>query len=239
MSPRNLRIAISQINVTVGDLDGNAELVINGIKQAKAFDADIVLFPELPTIGYPPEDLLLRPKFVHDNIAVLNKIIPASKGMFFMQIKILTVGKPRNQNISAIVEKFIKRLSHYTNISVVHVKEMKVTSGRKKIEILRGEREQICNKLEDKDFIITLDKRGKSFSSESFADFINKKLMESNRNLVFIIGGPLGLDEELINQAHLSLSFSQMTYPHELSLILLGEQLYRAFTILRGEKYHK
>ena len=156
-----------------------------------------------------------------------------------MQIKIITVGKPRDQNILAVVEKYIKRLRYYSNISVTYVKEMKVTSGRNKVEILREESARICKKLDDRDFLITLVRRGKSFSSESFADFINKKYMGNKKSLVFIIGGPLGLDEKLIKQSHLSLSFSPMTYPHELSLIVLSEQLYRAFTILRGEKYHK
>ena len=156
-----------------------------------------------------------------------------------MVIKIIAVGKPRDHHISAIVEKYTKRLSHYTNIQMEYIKETKVTSGRNKVEILRSERDRIYKKIKDKDLIIVLDKKGKTLSSESFANFVNEKLVGSDRSLAFIIGGPLGLDEKLIAQSHLCLSFAQATYPHEISLILLVEQLYRAFTILRGEKYHK
>lgn len=156
-----------------------------------------------------------------------------------IRIKIITVGKIHDSTLSAAAEGYLGRLQRYSDASIVPVQGLKITSGRSRGEILRQERARIGEKIKVGEYVIAVDRGGSAFSSEAFADFIEKMTTASHKALAFIIGGPLGLDPDIITKADLSLSLSEMTYAHELCLVMLLEQIYRSFTIIRGEKYHK
>ncbi|MBN2414011.1 23S rRNA (pseudouridine(1915)-N(3))-methyltransferase RlmH [candidate division KSB1 bacterium] len=155
-----------------------------------------------------------------------------------MKIRILTVGKPDDRNYKTLREMYLKRIQHYVPVETDFIRPEKITSLSVN-QILNAEAERLLNKLDTKHYNIVLDKTGETFSSESFAGFFEHQLNFGQKNMTFIIGGALGLSPKIIQAAHKKISFSQMTFAHDLALIILLEQIYRAHTIIRGEKYHK
>lgn len=150
-------------------------------------------------------------------------------------IKIITVGSIKEKYLKDAIEEYKKRLSKYTNLEIIEVKDEGLVEPIKSISI---EEERIMKHINDKDYIITLEIEGKEFGSEEFADKLNKIQLETS-NITFIIGGSYGLSQNIKNKAKLHLSFSKMTFPHQLFRVLLLEQIYRAFKINNNESYHK
>ncbi len=156
-----------------------------------------------------------------------------------MLIKIITVGKTRKKPWQSAEEDFIKRIRHYSKFKEEAVKDASFNSLRNVGLVLKREAENILAMVSSRDFLIVLDKSGDQRSSLQFADFIQKKMDSGVKNLTFVIGGPFGLSEDVLNKANVVLSLSKMTFLHEMAKVILLEQIYRAFTILNGEKYHK
>ena len=157
------------------------------------------------------------------------------------QIRIVAVGKLKEAYFSQAQAEYLKRLKIYGKLELVEVEDLpgaeKPSPGQ--IEsVLKQEAALIKNYISPKDYLITLDRQGKELSSLEFADFLNQRAVYGEP-LVFVIGGSYGLAEELVKLAKLNLSFSKLTFPHQLFRILLLEQIYRAVKINRGEKYHK
>lgn len=150
-------------------------------------------------------------------------------------IKIITVGTLKEKYLKDAVDEYIKRIKKYTNIEIVEVKDEGLVESSKAIQL---ENEKINKYITAKDYLITLEIEGKEFSSLEFADKLNHIQIE-NSNIVFVIGGSYGLSSELKQKSKLNLSFSKMTFPHQLFRILLLEQIYRAYKILNNESYHK
>jgi len=148
-------------------------------------------------------------------------------------IRIIYVGKIKNENIRNLVKEYKKRISYFLKIEEIEIKEEK----NKRIA-LQKESERIVNFLNKKNFKIVLDRKGKMMDSLEFSEFLNKKILEG-KNVDFFIGGPLGLKEEIFKNFDFILSLSKMTFPHELSILILYEQIYRALTIIKGIDYHK
>lgn len=146
----------------------------------------------------------------------------------FMNIIIISPGKSKNYFGEDIVREYTSRISHYSLI------EWKFISPSD----MREEGDKILKTIPDNSYIIILDEKGKQFSSIDFSDFINKRLNESVKNLVFIIGGAYGIDQRIKDMADFSWALSSLVFPHELVRSILSEQIYRGFTILKGEKYH-
>ena len=155
-----------------------------------------------------------------------------------MKFRILTVGKLENKYYKALSEEYAKRISHYLSIEIDSVKQEKIASLSKN-EILAREAGRLEQKMNIRDFTIAMDKEGKQMSSEMLSDYINSLAMRGIKQVTFVIGGPLGLDPEFLKKTQMKLSLSKMTLAHEMATVFLLEQLYRALTILRGEKYHK
>lgn len=155
-----------------------------------------------------------------------------------MKIRILTNGKIENHNVQNLVDMYLRRLQHYlpTVMQSIKAGKLKYTADS---QILEQEGNKLLEQLSDSDYTIVLEKSGKQYTSIEFAQLFNQLARRSLKQVTFVIGGPIGLSEGVKHQADLLLSFSQMTFPHELSVVLLAEQLYRAQSILRGEKYHK
>ena len=150
-------------------------------------------------------------------------------------IKIITVGTIKEKYLKEAIEEYLKRLKKYTNIELIEVKDEGLVEEQKAINL---EGEKINKYLSPKDYIITLEIEGKAFSSEEFASKLNQIQIE-NSNIVFIIGGSYGLSDEIKNKSKLHLSFSKMTFPHQLFRVFLLEQIYRAYKIMNNESYHK
>lgn len=150
-------------------------------------------------------------------------------------IKIITVGQIKEKYLQDAINEYKKRLSKYTNIEVIEVKDEGLVEEVKAIKL---EAEKIKKHINDRDYIVTLEIEGKQMTSIEFANKIDNILIE-NSNIDFIIGGSYGLSDEIKNMSRLHLSFSKMTFPHQLFRVLLLEQIYRAYKINNNESYHK
>ena len=150
-------------------------------------------------------------------------------------IKIVCVGKIKEKYLDAAIEEYTKRLSKYTKLEIIELPDEGIAEPEKAIKL---EKEKILKRINPKDYIITLEINGKQLTSVELATLINQVQIE-NSNITFIIGGSYGLDDEIINLANYHLSFSKMTFPHQLFRVMLLEQIYRSFKINNNESYHK
>ena len=143
-------------------------------------------------------------------------------------IKIICVGKIKEKFYRDAIDEYMKRLSKYHKINIIEVIDSNI----------KTEATEIMKKIDTKDYIITLEIDGNQLSSEDLSKFIDKTFL-NNSNLAFIIGGSNGLDDEIKKLSNYKLSFSKLTFPHQLFRIILLEQIYRSFKILNNETYHK
>ena len=150
-------------------------------------------------------------------------------------IKIITVGSIKEKYLKEEIEEYKKRISRYTNIEIIEVNDEGLVEKEKAIKL---EGNKIEKHISNKDYLITLEIEGKQLTSEDFANKIDQILIE-NSNITFVIGGSYGLSEEIKTKSNLHLSFSKMTFPHQLFRVLLLEQIYRAYKINNNESYHK
>jgi len=155
-----------------------------------------------------------------------------------MRIKIITISKTKLEYSEAEAE-FLKRLQRYAEVEVLNLKEEPITKNRLAEEIMGIEGERILDKLNKDYFNIALHSLGQQKTSEEFANLIEEVRDFKSARICFIIGGPLGLSEKVLTNVDLVLSFSKMTFTHQLIRVLLLEQIYRAFEILAGSEYHK
>ncbi|MHB8171174.1 MAG: 23S rRNA (pseudouridine(1915)-N(3))-methyltransferase RlmH [Thermincolia bacterium] len=159
-----------------------------------------------------------------------------------MNIRVIAVGKLKERYLAEAVKEYLKRLGGYAQVEVVEVPDEKApekASSAEEEQVRRKEAEGISRYLRSGAFVVVLAIEGKMLSSEELAGFIEDLGVKGRSNVVFIIGGSLGLHESILKKADLKLSFSRMTFPYQLMRVILLEQLYRAFKINRGEKYHK
>ena len=150
-------------------------------------------------------------------------------------IKLIVVGSIKEQYLKDAIEEYKKRISKYTNVEIIEVKDEGLVEESKAIKL---EEEKITKHISDRDYLITLEIEGKQYTSPEFAEKINNILIE-NSNITFVIGGSYGLSSNIKNKSRLHLSFSKMTFPHQLFRVLLLEQIYRAYKINNNESYHK
>ena len=160
-----------------------------------------------------------------------------------MKITILSVGKLKEKYWKQAIAEYEKRLGPYTKVEIIEVPDEKAPENMsdKEIEqVKEKEGEKILSKIEDSDYVVSLEILGKQMTSEKFADFIQNEMLEGfGRNMVFVIGGSNGLSKEVSNRSNYKLSFSKMTFPHQLMRVVLLEQIYRAYRIINGHPYHK
>ncbi len=158
-----------------------------------------------------------------------------------MKIKVITVGKLKEKYLVQGIEEYLKRLSKYCKLELIEVKDEHAPDNLsdKDIDIIKNiEGERILSKLKD-EYIIALAIEGKQLTSEDLAKKMNDTTTYHSSSICFIIGGSLGLSKEVLNKANYKLSFSKMTFPHQLMKLVLLEQVYRAFRINNNEPYHK
>ena len=155
-----------------------------------------------------------------------------------MKIKLIVVGKTNTKYLLEGEREYEKRLSHYIKIEEIIVKEIKQAGKLSEGELKKKESQLILGKLENSDHVILLDDKGKSYSSLQFSEFLQQKMNRGLKSLVFVIGGAYGFYDEVYKRANSKLSLSKMTFSHQMVRLIFKEQLYRGFSILRGEKYH-
>ncbi|MBS7566369.1 23S rRNA (pseudouridine(1915)-N(3))-methyltransferase RlmH [Mucilaginibacter sp. Bleaf8] len=155
-----------------------------------------------------------------------------------MKITLLTVGKTEDAYIREGIDKFVKRLKHYIKLDIIDLPELKNTKALTQDQQKSKEAEMILKKVTNTDHVVLLDEKGLEFNSVQFADYIDKKGISSVQNLVFVIGGPYGFDASVYQRANDKLALSRMTFSHQMVRLFFTEQLYRAFTIIKGEPYH-
>ena len=156
-----------------------------------------------------------------------------------IKIKILCVGKIKDNYLNQGISEYLKRLSGYCNIEIVEVKDEKIVSNNSEEKIKLIESNRILEKINDKDYVILLDVKGKQLSSEEFAVKMDSLINEGVGNYCFVIGGSLGVLDIVRNRANFSLSFSKLTFTHQMMRLMLLEQIYRCFKINNNETYHK
>lgn len=159
-----------------------------------------------------------------------------------MNINIIAVGKIKEKYIQEGIKEFSKRLSRYCKLNIIEIEDEKApeTLSEKDMLIVKAkEGEKILNKIPANSFVITLVIEGKQLTSEGLAEKFEDIMVNGSNDITFIIGGSLGLDSEVINRSNFKLSFSKMTFPHQLMRLILLEQVYRAWRINKGEPYHK
>lgn len=155
-----------------------------------------------------------------------------------MRIHLWSVGKSHESYVKEGVEDFTKRISKYYPVEWKIISPAKQTVNSIEADIKKQEAQQVLNALQKDDFLVLLDERGKTFTSPALANFIEQRANESTKQLVFLIGGAFGVEETVTKRANLLWSLSPLVFPHQLVRLLLAEQVYRACTIIRNEKYH-
>ncbi|MDR0872005.1 MAG: 23S rRNA (pseudouridine(1915)-N(3))-methyltransferase RlmH [Prevotellaceae bacterium] len=153
------------------------------------------------------------------------------------KIALITVGKTTQKYVEEAVNEYLKRLKFYVPFELIVIPELKDTKNIPVPLQKEKEGELILKKIEDNDDVILLDEKGREFTSTDFSAFVEKRLLAGKR-IVFVIGGPFGFSPDIYARANAKISLSQMTFSHQIIRIIFAEQLYRAFTILKGENYH-
>lgn len=154
-----------------------------------------------------------------------------------MKISLVLVGKTTDKALDGLIHEYCSRLEHYCPLDLIVIPELKNARNLSEMQQKTMEGEAILQKVTPQTDLVLLDEHGKEMRSIEFADYMQKKL-SAGRELMFVIGGPYGFSDAVYQRANGKISLSKMTFSHQMIRLLFAEQLYRAFTILRGEKYH-
>ena len=159
-----------------------------------------------------------------------------------MKITVVTVGKLKETYLKDAISEYAKRLSKYCKLDIIEVADEKTPEQASRLveeNIRSKEAERILKNIKEDAFVITLEIHGKQLSSEELADRIETLGVKGTSHITFVIGGSIGLGKEVLQRSNYALSFSKMTFPHQLMRVILLEQLYRSYRIINGEPYHK
>tara|TARA_R110002072_G_scaffold125944_3_gene262619 strand:+ start:154246 stop:154719 length:474 start_codon:yes stop_codon:yes gene_type:complete len=155
-----------------------------------------------------------------------------------MKITLLAIGKTDDKDLQRLITMYSNRLSHYVSFTAEMVPDIKNSKNLSEEQQKQLEGQEILKRTTTSDQLILLDENGKNYSSEGFAQFLQKKMNSGLKQLIFVIGGPYGFSPELYQRANGKISLSSMTFSHQMVRLFFVEQLYRGFTILRNEPYH-
>ncbi len=155
-----------------------------------------------------------------------------------MKIKLLAIGKTDDKNLIQLIDTYQNRLKHYVKFELQLVPDIKNVKNLSEKQQKEKEGELILKQLQPTDQLILLDEKGKEFRSKEFSNYLQKKMNSGIKQLVFVIGGPYGFSDTVYQKAQGKVSFSKMTFSHQMIRLFVVEQIYRAFTILKNEPYH-
>ena len=159
-----------------------------------------------------------------------------------MKITVIGVGRLKEKYWQAAIDEYSKRLSKYVKLDIIEVPDEKAPENLSTAEeeiVKKNEGERILKNIKDGAYVIALAINGKMLSSEELSEFLNERMVRGAGHIVFVIGGSLGLSPEVLDRADYKLSFSKMTFPHQMMRVILLEQFYRAVKIMKNEPYHK
>jgi 23S rRNA (pseudouridine1915-N3)-methyltransferase len=155
-----------------------------------------------------------------------------------LKIALIQTGKTTDRNILAVLEDYSSRIRKYIPFEIITIPDLKNTKSMPVLQQKNNEGKLIASVAGNDDYVILLDERGREFRTTEFSSHLEKMLMSAKKRIVFVIGGPWGFSDEVYARADMKMSLSKMTFPHQLVRLLFIEQLYRAFTIIKGEPYH-
>lgn len=155
-----------------------------------------------------------------------------------MKITLLCIGKTDESFIKEGIDKYFKRLKYYVPFHILVLPDIKTTKSVTQLELRKKEGEMIFKNISNTDYVVLLDERGKQYRSVELAKYIQVLMNNSIQHIVFLIGGPYGFDEKVKLRANATISLSNLTFSHQMVRLFFVEQVYRSFTILRGEPYH-
>lgn len=155
-----------------------------------------------------------------------------------MKVQLFVVGKTSDSSLRILEENYIQRLSHYLNFERIELQEVKQSKSLSAEQLKEKEGEVILSKVHKEDYLVLLDDKGEQFTSMNFSKWLEMKFHSSGKKLAFCIGGAYGFSNEVYERANAKISLSKMTFSHQMVRVIFLEQLYRACTILKGEKYH-
>lgn len=155
-----------------------------------------------------------------------------------MKIELWVVGRTSTPYIRTGIDVFVKRIGHYVPFEIVEMPDVKGTKALTEDLQKQLEGQRMLDVIRPGDWVVLLDEKGREYTSREFAVYVDKKMVNVSRRIIFVVGGPYGFSREMYNRADDKMSLSKMTFPHELVRLFFVEQLYRAMTILRGEPYH-
>ncbi len=155
-----------------------------------------------------------------------------------MKITLLVIGKTEEKWLIEGINNYLNRLKHYTSFELKVIPELKNTKSLSQAQQKKAEADLMLKQIKNTDYVLLLDEHGKTYSSVALSKFIEKLQINSTSALVLVVGGPYGFEESLYHRANGKISLSEMTFSHQMVRLIFVEQLYRAFTILKGEPYH-
>lgn len=156
-----------------------------------------------------------------------------------MRIKIIALGKIKEKFLKEGIDEFLKRLTPYASVEIIELSPIEIKDEHLTERVLDEEGDKILSHIKPQSFVITMEILGKQFSSEEFAKKINSLTNEGQSEIIFVIGSSCGLSKKVSARSNLKMSMSKMTFLHQFARLLLVEQIYRAFKIIKGETYHK
>ena len=155
-----------------------------------------------------------------------------------MKIELAVIGKTSIGYLKQGIDEYIKRLKHYVPFEIKYIDDIKNTKNILEDQQKRTEGAKILSLLDKSDFVVLLDEHGKEYTSIQYSSYIQKRMLSGSKKVVFVIGGPYGFSQEVYDRANDKISFSKMTFNHEMIRLIFTEQLYRAYTIINHEPYH-
>lgn len=155
-----------------------------------------------------------------------------------MKIELAVIGKTSIGYLKQGIDEYIKRLKHYVPFEIKYIDDIKNTKNISEDQQKRTEGAKILSLLDKSDFVVLLDEHGKEYTSIQYSNYIQKRMLSGAKKVVFVIGGPYGFSQEVYDRANDKISFSKMTFNHEMIRLIFTEQLYRAYTIINHESYH-
>ncbi|MEI8203144.1 MAG: 23S rRNA (pseudouridine(1915)-N(3))-methyltransferase RlmH [Bacteroidota bacterium] len=155
-----------------------------------------------------------------------------------MKIKLIFTGATQEDFVSKGIEKYSSRLKHYADIEIIETPERKYAKSISETQIKNIEAELILKKIAKSDYLVLLDENGTQLSSKEFSNQVQKFQLSGFKTIIFLIGGAYGFSDDLYQRANMKIALSKMTFTHQFARLILIEQLYRAFTILKNEPYH-
>ena len=156
----------------------------------------------------------------------------------YMKVQFWVIGKTTDTYLLPGISDYLKRLKRYCSFEYMELPAAKIGKNATELETKKKEQVVVLDRLENSDFLILMDEKGKESTSEKFAEFLSNHQMRGTKRLVFLVGGAYGFSDEVYKRANAKIALSQMTFTHQMVRLIFTEQLYRAFTITKGEKYH-